>query len=119
MSVTPEEALETLHSRAVRARAAEEAHAAEVLARVRRTVQDRLPPGVRAWLIGSLAWGGFGVRSDVDLVVRGAAPAAATALEVELICELKLEVDVLRMEDLPGGFRERVEREGVRLDGPA
>jgi len=25
----------------------------------------------RAWLIGTLAWGGFGERSDVDLVLEG------------------------------------------------
>ena len=56
MPVTPEEALETLRRRAVRAREAEETHAAEVLARVRRTVRDRLPPGVGAWLVVLSRW---------------------------------------------------------------
>ena len=71
-----------------------------------------------AWLIGSLAWGGFGRRSDIDVVVRGAAPGRAGELWAALTDALGVPIDVLRLESLPEAFRRRVLAEGVRLDEP-
>ena len=117
MAVTVEQTIATLSERFARVRAAQQARAAAVRERVGRMVAERLQPDTRAWLIGSLAWGGFGPRSDVDIVLHGATPEQACRLEVHLTRELRLSVDVLRLEDLPASFRERVVQQGVRLNG--
>jgi predicted nucleotidyltransferase len=67
--------------------------------------------------IGSLAWGSFGHRSDVDVVVRGADPARIGALGAHLSDALDIDVDGLRIEELAPAFRDRVLAEGLRLDG--
>jgi predicted nucleotidyltransferase len=117
VAVTVEETLATLRRRAASARAARDALAAAVRDRVADLVPRSPHRGSSSWLIGSLAWGGFGERSDVDVVVRGATPASACRLEVELTQAIRLPVDVLRLEDLPPSFQERVERDGLRLHG--
>ena len=66
MPVTPQETAATLRQRSADARRAAESRAADVRDRVVALVRAQLPAGGRAWLIGSLACGGFGVRSDVD-----------------------------------------------------
>jgi predicted nucleotidyltransferase len=71
-----------------------------------------------AWLVGSLAWGGFGERSDVDVVVRGMDETRVAAVWGVLVDTLDASVDLLRLEDLPEDFRRRVLTEGVRLDEP-
>jgi predicted nucleotidyltransferase len=71
-----------------------------------------------AWLIGSLAWGGFGERSDVDVVARGMDPARVGAVWADLVDTLDARVDLLCFEDLPEAFRLRVLSEGQRLDEP-
>ena len=76
-----------------------------------------LPPRTEAWLIGSLAWGGFGEHSDIDVVVRGLAPPAATRLELALLRAVAWAVEVLRFEELPVSFGERILREGIVLHG--
>jgi predicted nucleotidyltransferase len=68
-------------------------------------------------LIGSLAWGGFGELSDVDVVLKGARAEQASRLEVLLTRILRLPVEVLRLEELPQSFRARVVQEGTRLHG--
>ncbi len=78
---------------------------------------NHLPPGTGAWLIGSLAWGGVGDHSDVDLVLGGGDSGLASRLELLLTRELDVPVEVLRVEDLPAAFQERVEREGVACHG--
>ena len=75
-------------------------------------VRGLLPPGGRAWLIGSLAWGGFGAHSDVDLVLADVDGSRATAIEVAVCKAVGVEVDLLMLQHLPQSFRERVEREG-------
>jgi predicted nucleotidyltransferase len=103
----------------VRAAAAErERHEREARERVLTTLRSTLPAGARAWLIGSLAWGGFGHRSDVDVVVSGLRPMDEAALETALAGAAGVPVDLLRLETLAPGFRERVMREGVLVDGP-
>jgi predicted nucleotidyltransferase len=121
MTVRAKEAAETLALRAHRAREDEARRAAEVCAvavAVLRAALLAFPEGrtPRAWLIGSLAWGGFGVRSDVDVVVEGLAPRESTELELALVRRLGLPVDLLRFEELPESFRARVQREGVVVD---
>jgi predicted nucleotidyltransferase len=54
---------------------------------------------VRAWLIGSLAWGGFGERSDIDLVVEGPSAPQALHLGHRVTGRLGVHVDVLRLEE--------------------
>jgi len=81
-----------------------------------RLRQERRLDG--AWLVGSLAWGGFGERSDVDLVVRGADETQLGALWILVGDALDAEVDLLRLEDLPEAFAARVLSEGERLDEP-
>ena len=70
------------------------------------------------WLVGSLAWGNFGERSDVHLVVRGADEARFGALWVAVGDAIESEVNLLRLEDLPAAFAARVLSEGERLDEP-
>jgi predicted nucleotidyltransferase len=48
-----------------------EERAARIRVELEAQLKALLPAGARAWLIGSLAWGGFGAYSDVDLVVSG------------------------------------------------
>ena len=69
----------------------------------------------RAWLIGSVAWGAFVVRSDVDVVVDGLSPEALAEVRLQLERALGREVDLLRFEELPADFRDRVLREGRAL----
>jgi predicted nucleotidyltransferase len=70
----------------------------------------------RAWLIGSLARGGHGPRSDVDLVVEGLPADRWAPVWDELCAALGVEVDLLRIEELGEPFRRRVLAEGVALD---
>lgn len=117
MAVTIEQALATLRARAARAQADREAVAERIREQLSTAIEDLLPNGTDAWLIGSLAWGGFGERSDVDVVLRGCSSKAACRVEVALTTALRVAVEVLRFEELPATFRQRIEREGVRLHG--
>src|SRR5437868_4734218 len=69
----------------------------------------------RAWLIGSLAWGDFGIGSDADIVFEGLGSDRTGAAAARLSAAAEVEVDVLRLEDLPESFRERVVTEGIEL----
>jgi predicted nucleotidyltransferase len=115
MPVTPQEAALTLRQRSTEARRAAEIHAVEVRNRAVALVRGQLPTGGRGWLIGSLAWGGFGVRSDIDLVLAGVDGQTATSIEIALCTALGIEVDQLDFESLSPSFRERIEREGVPI----
>ena len=117
MLVTPQEAAATLRQRSADARRVAEIHAADVRDRVGALVRAQLPVGGRAWLIGSLAWGGFGVRSDVDLVLDGVDGQTAISIEVAVCTALGIEVDLLSFEALPPSFRERIEDQGLVIHG--
>lgn len=117
MPLSAEESARQFQERAQRARAERERRAVEVRAAVEQKVKTLLPPEGRAWLIGSLAWGGFGERSDVDLVISGVTGSEATLLEDAVGRAAHAEVDLLQFDELPASFRDRVEREGVRIDG--
>jgi predicted nucleotidyltransferase len=117
MPVTPQETAATLRQRSADDRRAAESRAAEVRDRVVALVHAQLPAGGRAWLIGSLAWGGFGVRSDIDLVFARVDGQTATSIEIAVCTTLGIEVDPLIFESLPPSFRARVEREGLAIHG--
>lgn len=106
-----------LDVRAREVRARREALERETRERVVATLREHLPPGVTAWLIGSLAWGGFGERSDVDVVVAGLSAADATRLEPLLVRVAGVPVDLLHLETLPESFRARVVSEGMVVRG--
>ncbi len=69
----------------------------------------------KAWLIGSLATGTFGPGSDVDIVVGGSQPSDYGTLWNRFSDALGMEVDLLRFEELPESFRDRVSSEGLAL----
>jgi len=117
MAVTPAETLATLREKVLADRARDSGRAESVRRLVLEIVPRRLPPGGRAWLIGTLAWGGFGTRSDIDLVFDGTPDATMTAIELELLHAAHVEVDTLRLADLPAAFSTRVLGEGVALHG--
>jgi predicted nucleotidyltransferase len=115
--VTPQQLAETIKRR-VRARNAELREQADRLrAEVQRWANEKVAAGTatRLWLIGSLATGLWGESSDVDVVVEGAPTAAEGRLWNELGERLGVEVDLLRIEDLPASFAESVRSTGVVL----
>ena len=120
MTALPSDLAATLVARRRVARERERDRASDLRERLRLAAgrlrrEGRVDGG---WLIGSLAWGGFGARSDVDVVLRGTDEARVGAVWAELVDALGVSVDLLRYEDLPEDFRRRVIGEGVRLDEP-
>jgi predicted nucleotidyltransferase len=117
MPTGPSETAAALVLRHRREREAHEHRAAELRRCVAGEAAALIEQGlaVRAWLIGSLAWGSFGERSDVDVVFEGLAPGAIGFAAAELAERLGARVDVLRLEDLPESFQARVLREGSPL----
>ena len=117
MAVEPADlARELVRRRKAESRATEE-RARHVRELVNAEVADVLKTGwaSRAWLIGSLAWGHFGVRSDDDVVLEGLARERIGAVADRLANRVRTDVDILRFEDLPETFRRRVVAEGAEL----
>lgn len=104
-----------LDARARAARLEREGRAVSVRGEVERAVTRALPAGARIWLIGSLAWGGFGERSDVDLVTAGLTAAQALDLERAVARASGTPVEVLDLDALPAAFRARVLADGIPL----
>ena len=115
MAVSVEEAMRTFRERDRREQLQREQNAARVRGAVEEAVRAHLPQHGRAWLIGSLVWGGYGERSDVDLVLSEVGGAQATEIEEAVARAAGTSVDLLQLEELPSSFRERVEREGCAL----
>ena len=120
MPVRPEELASTLVARRRRERADTAQRASTARAQARIIARALREEGLVecAWLIGSLAWGEPGARSDVDVVLRGCAVSAVSAAWRRLGDALDLPVDVLRFEELTPSFQRRVLDEGIRLDEP-
>jgi len=97
------------------ARERQEQAAREARDTVAHVVARLVEPPARVWLIGSLGFGGFGPRSDVDLVLSAVAPERVSALEDALVRELGRTVDLLTLEELPESFQKRVLEQGARL----
>lgn len=70
---------------------------------------------LRAWVIGSVAHGGFHAGSDVDIVVEGVPWSRHTELWLAIEQLTGREVDLLHIEELPAAFEERVRTEGEAL----
>lgn len=111
------DALRNLEEQARRRREARDRRALEIREQVERQVRALLPPEGRAWLIGSLAWGGFGERSDVDLVVDAIDRGQRDRIERALAKAAGAEVDLLELGALPAEFRARVLTEGRAIHG--
>lgn len=118
MSVRPEELAATLCRRRAVRFAAEQQRARDIRLRLWAAMQEAQRDKLieHAWLIGSLAHGSFGAGSDVDVVVQGLALPDLGVLYGKLVECLGTEVDLLRLEELPGSFRARVYQEGERID---
>jgi predicted nucleotidyltransferase len=117
MPVTPDDLARTLIRRASAQQEADDRARAACLDAVRSEIPraQRELGFARAWLIGSLAWGGFGVRSDLDIAVEGAGADALLAIADRLSAATGREADVLGLETLPETFRARVLGEGIRV----
>ena len=113
MAVGPADLAATLIARRRTARERDQVRAEEIRQRLREAARALRAAGAidSAWLIGSLAWGAFGVRSDADVVVRGGGSSLATIAE-RLGVGTDVEVDVLRLEDLSESFGARAARRG-------
>ncbi len=100
----------------------EQAAAAAVRARAALPAAARLcaAHGAReTWLFGSLAWGGFGPHSDVDLAVAGVPAGEQTALWSALERLLGRDVDLVDLSAAPETFAARIRAEGEALSAPA
>jgi predicted nucleotidyltransferase len=115
MPVSVEQMIATLRQRAAAYEARHAARAAELRARIEVLAAAEKLRGVELWLIGSTAWGGFGVRSDIDVVARGLPLERVCPLETAWMFALREQVELLRFEELEPSFQERVVREGVSL----
>jgi predicted nucleotidyltransferase len=119
MPTTPADLAAALVRRHRQAHDEARAHAAQTRARLEAVIEEQGKAGRfrRAFLIGSLAHGTFGAGSDIDVVLEGLAPDDVGLLYDALVSATHTEVDVLRLEELPPSFQERVEREGILLHG--
>ena len=117
MPTSPHDTVVTLQQRSARAREAALKRAGEVRAQVVALVRGQLPAGAHAWLVGSLAWGGFGERSDVDLVLDGVSGPLGTAIEIAVTRATGVEVDLLPFRGLAPSFQHRVQQEGLAIHG--
>lgn len=118
MTVKPEDLARALRTRARQRQTAEEIIRQRALVIARGIVSDAtLPAEARVWLIGSLPWGGFGERSDIDMVFDGVERAEALALADRLGEQTGRHVDVLTLSELPDEFRTRVVSDGSLLRG--
>lgn len=114
MTVAPEELAKTLLRRASSRLASAERERTEAIEEVHhqvRALRSSFAFG-RVWLIGSLPWGGFGLRSDIDLVLEGASEPTLIAIADAVGSATGRVVDALALEALPEGFAARVLAEG-------
>ena len=118
MSVLPKELAATLLLRTRQRQATEERERLGIL-NVLKTTLPAMAKEIdcgRVWVIGSVAWGDFGVRSDVDLVLENSQGMANRAEVGHRISKLvSREVDVLALDQLTESFRHRVLNEGIRV----
>ena len=114
MPVAPGDLASTLLRRAASKREVDERARADSLHALTQTLhalRSQLDFG-RVWIIGSLAWEGFGERSDIDLVVEGATEPVLFAIAEEVGRASGRLVDALALETLPESFAARAVAEG-------
>lgn len=110
MAVSPKRAAQALVARAAQEQAELERRRGEILSRVPsivRILRERFG-AARAVLFGSLVWGGFHDRSDVDLAVEGLAAERVGEAMAEASERAGCVVEIFRLEDLSRSFRERI-----------
>ena len=115
VELDPKQVARRLEARSREVRATRAQEAARIADLVRREAAAALVPGARAWLIGSLAWGGFGPHSDIDVVVDGLSSDRITMLETRLSESTGRPIEMLVLGELSAPFRGRVRDEGVAL----
>ena len=117
MTNKPAQAAEALLARARQRQAEGETRRAELRARLPALAQLlRSSYGARdVFLFGSLAWGGFHARSDVDVAVSGIDPERRRDAEVAACGVMSATVELFRLESLPVAFRDRILREGEAI----
>lgn len=116
MTVTPADLAETLRRRCRDEQAEWSRRGADLRRQLVSALEEmESPPDARMWLIGSLRHRTFGPHSDVDLVVEGLDSARERRLWSELSSRLEAPLDLLRFEDLPESFQERIREEGELL----
>jgi predicted nucleotidyltransferase len=120
MGVGPDELARTLVQRHAAERRRAKSRGEALREELQGMVREEIAAGRidRAWLVGSLAWGGFDLSSDVDVVVEGLAADDSTALWDRLCTALGTRVDLLRLEGLTSAFAHRVRSEGEPLHVP-
>lgn len=114
MTITPAQAAEALVARARQRHAAVEARRAALRAALPALAAKlRATYGARQILVfGSLAWGGFHTRSDVDVAVEGLS-AEQLADATTDACEIMgATVELFRLDALPDAFRRRIVADG-------
>lgn len=89
--------------------------AADARRTVEQIVCEHVKPPAQVWLIGSLAWGEFGERSDVDLVFSEVDRALVLQVENEVARATGAAVDVLELHQLPSSFRARILQTGLKV----
>lgn len=118
MTVTASDLARALVLRTRTRQAAEERQRLEVMHTLREAVPliaEELSLG-HVWVIGSAAWGGFGLRSDVDLVVEhGERTGARVELADRVGSLLGRVVEVLPLAQVVDSLRRRTLAEGVRV----
>jgi predicted nucleotidyltransferase len=119
VAVRPEDLAEALVTRHRAAREEDQRRGTALRRVLEATIAEAIATGTitRGWLIGSLSRGDFGAASDVDVVVEGLSAEDFAALWADLAQRLDATVDLLRLEELPPSFRDRVLREGLVLGG--
>ena len=117
MTVTAEDALQSLRRRWTSGRAEAEERARRLLALLPAAVEilrGRFGVG-RIWLFGSLATGDARLTSDVDLAVEGLrSDRQIEALDAVMLA-LRCPVDLVRLETAPESLVERILTEGRPL----
>jgi predicted nucleotidyltransferase len=117
MPVLPADAARTLLARARKLRHAEAEERERCLSEAKGALVELRGQGLveRAWVIGSVAWGGFGAHSDIDVVIEAGEvddALLAQRIEEEIGSRTGRNVDILFLRALPEGFRRRVLAEG-------
>lgn len=69
----------------------------------------------RAWLVGSLAWGSFGERAEIDVVIEAASVGIANAVAERIGDATGRPVDARAFETLSPTFQDRVLEDGLHV----
>ncbi|ADG82288.1 DNA polymerase beta domain-containing protein region [Thermincola ferriacetica] len=73
--------------------------------------------GVKVFLFGSLAWGGFWERSDIDLAVEGFSDTKNYFKVLGEVWDIvsPFNVDLVLLQDIDESFRKKIQADGIIL----